>query len=410
MENKDPFKAYNTTAYQPGKDDLAAVGSANFATNNFTEDPTPATQTPSQTHVEASQGLSTSQSDSISTLNQKPLESAGNGLRTQNPENVPYASGPQPVQTFSGNLAASGLQNPQKQPNPALQKHKTRAKTITVIAILTTALVLGIGVAVAWLIIDSGSQAANRPSVPSGPTPEAQVEELAVDDELVQKLYQKFQVAKSPWDDKWRFYVDEDVSKGSSDKYLMLTLASAQLASQGKEQICRGDYMMGDEVILKMDCYTGEDMRQEVREMFGQEIAFTTEDVAGNFCGGYHYDIDNDEFHRVGVGCGGFWPSSVIGKISKAEKIGDDIYIYEKALLQEADGVYRIDSDESGLVAGELIGFISDDLTTGSTEEYEENVRQKTDRYLDENSDIYKWTFTKTADGNYVFTSLEKTE
>lgn len=429
MENRDPLKAYNTTAYQPGKDDLAAVGSANFATNNFTENPTTTTQTPSRTRVEALQSLSTPQPDNISTLNQKPLESAENGPRTQNPPNLPYSSGPQFAQAFHSDSAASGLQNPQKQPNPALQKHKTRAKTITVIAILATALVLGIGVAVAWLIIDGSSQAANRPSTPSGTTPEAQVEELAIDDELVQRLYGQFELAGVGYRTFYHSELNDNpdatlIERGRLEVAMDnagLSDCKATLENGGLQARYSGDLASNwDERQLQevTRCYDAEKVREEYLEIFGaQPDAFVGEDYflpdnpgvnISTAWAGFTvvYSPTYDEFYNTMGGAGA--PATRVRKLIAAERDAEHVYLHEMyAVLgcgpyENGNGTFVekcIGSDEYGYK-------YEWDFSGGerpSDEEVFEALKQLGTRPL-------KWTFTKTADGNYIFTSLEKTE
>ncbi len=237
------------------------------------------------------------------------------------------------------------------------------------------------------------------------------IEELAVDDELVQRLYGRFSVAKNPWDGKWNFYVDKDVTVGKPGRYLILTLAEANLFE--KRQDCRGsyEYEFNDGTVVQLtECYAGEDMRQEIKEMFGEDMVFTEEDIAGTVCGGFQYSSEFDEFHAVGSGCGGTWPASIIGKIVKAERSGDNLFIYEKALLQQEVSLYKISDIDGRLGAGELVddSLVNYDWENGSAEEFNKLQTEKIDEYFEKDSDIFKWTFTKNAEGNYVFAGLER--
>ncbi len=332
-------------------------------------------------------------------LNQNAYGGPGNGLRMENALNQAPEN-----QSMNQNLPKGG------------KSSKKMLIMWVVIAVLAMA-ALGVGI---WALVsqhqtESGDKQQESTEDKDDEQKEEKIEELAVDDTLVQDLYQRFEGAKNPWEGKWNFYVDEEVAKGAPSRYLMMTLAKQRLATLEKQQICKGSYEYtyndGTTVALT-NCYSGEDMRSEIAEMFGQKLDFTAEDVAGTICGGYRYNVDNDEFHEVEIGCGGSWPASIVGKVVKAEKKGDNLYIYEKALMNEATGLYKIDGKNENLT-GEFVGNTIDpnyDLTAGSAEEYQELVRQNTDKFLDSDGDTYKWTFAKNADGEYVFAGLEKIE
>lgn len=305
--------------------------------------------------------------------------------------------------------------------NQELKKTEQKNRKTFIIVIIVALILCAVGAAFA-LIMGSrhkdDDQGTGNPPLGNLVEDEPDITEpeiiaLDVNNELVQELYQRFENAKNPWEGKWNFYIDEDVADGHPSRYMMLTLAKARLSN--REQTCKGDYEFeyNDGTVVSLtQCYSGDEMRQEIKEMFGEEMAFTEEDVAGTVCRGYHYNAENDEFHAVMSGCGGSWPASIVGKVVKAEEIGDVLYIYEKALMQETDGIYKISSDDKENLKGELIGYVADpdyDFTSGSYEEYNELVSKNIDKYLDNSGDTYKWIFAKSIpDGNYVFAGLEK--
>ena len=176
MENKrNPIKSYNTEAFVPegkanlGGEELASNQPAAEMNNNFTQNlatdandgnfvynSAPGLENASQTRPEAPQAPPTPSPDTISTLNTKSLESPTNGLRTQNRDFGPNMAQPTGlVQNPAQNANSTDSSNPANPinsvtsnagfANSAANKHKKRAKGITIIAVLATALILGIG-------------------------------------------------------------------------------------------------------------------------------------------------------------------------------------------------------------------------------------------------------------------------
>lgn len=222
--------------------------------------------------------------------------------------------------------------------------------------------------------------------------PEVRLETLALDDVTVQEIYGNFQHVGVPWDRQWEFYVDENVKVGNPTRYMMLTLAMENLAKRK----CDGSYQyaQNDTVIDLTECYSGADMRAMAKEMFGKDLTLQNGDVAREICGGWTYDANHDEFHEVQVGCGGSWPAAIERALYLAETDGENIYLYEKALLHEELDIYHI--GDVNQMKGELIksNVMSDEIPD----------------LLLERGDKFKWTFTKDAEGNYVFAGLERLE
>lgn len=234
------------------------------------------------------------------------------------------------------------------------------------------------------------------------------VEELAVDDEVVQRLYGNFNGISELFDGWWGFYAD-GVQNGIIDRDKMLLLAGGNLPMG----TCIGEYEYGNGGNVIDGCISGEAVRQKVLEMFGKELELMEDDKIGAMCGGKQYDAANDEFHQVDIGCGGASSSRLSRVLEGAEKSGDDIYLYEKAMLFDELEYYHIAETSSDGVAG-LFGEKIGEYETPPYEDFESNddynewLSSNERNLTNEYGDTFKWTFTKNAEGNYVFAGLER--
>ncbi len=234
------------------------------------------------------------------------------------------------------------------------------------------------------------------------------VEELAVDDEVVQRLYGNVNGISELFDGWWGFYAD-GVQNGIIDRDKMLLLAGGNLPMG----TCIGEYEYGNGGNVIDGCISGEAVRQKVLEMFGKELELMEDDKIGAMCGGKQYDAVNDEFHQVDIGCGGASSLRLSRVLERAEKSGDDIYLYEKAMLFDELEYYHIAETSSDGVAG-LFGDKIGEYETPPYEDFESNddynewLSSNERNLTSEYGDMFKWTFTKNAEGNYVFAGLER--
>jgi len=224
---------------------------------------------------------------------------------------------------------------------------------------------------------------------------------LSIDDELVQKVYRRFERVSFPDENMFSFYADKSSMAGKPDRTLMLYLAKNNVVTR----FCKGEYFDSVGHTRMSTCYSGGEIVDEIAEIFGQNLVLNESDRLGHGCGSWVYDIQNNEFHQeTSAGCGGMDPRRVARKLYAAERDSEHIYLYELAIYIEATAVYHISDGE---LAGTFMGQQSDleietdvrgDALQGDIDEYKNLLEQGT----------FKWTFTKNADGDYIYTSLER--
>lgn len=233
-----------------------------------------------------------------------------------------------------------------------------------------------------------------------------EIEELSVDDELVQRLFNEFSPVTSPWDGKTGFYVQ--ALSGSLSRSMVMNIAFSNVltASDYTSNGCRGNYEFETNNgyhWTATSCYSGEEIRKEIAKLFGFDYTFTENDILTRSCP-FSYDIMNDEFFQTTSGCGGIIPAGVIRENYKAERAAERIYLYEMAAYgsQASDGC---DTELCRLSdTGWNIGI--DGLTVEGIDQMGGLLGYPK---ADEIFDKFKWTFVWNGE-NYVFESLERVE
>lgn len=239
---------------------------------------------------------------------------------------------------------------------------------------------------------------------------EAQLVELSLDDEVVNRVYEGFSHVESAWDDGMLFYVEAlrgGLSRNQIMKMAFYRLQAERFASDdgsGTVNYCRGEHpMVGSEEWLATDCYSGEEMRNEIKKLFGiDDFAFVEGDEAATACR-FPYDAENDEFYQT-KWCGGAASAFLIRKLYKAEKDEDRLYLYEKAVFWttragEEEGFYKLGDDGWNVL---IEGLVWNELGLEQVAEVIDDPRG------DELFDRFKWTFRLDEEGNYVFEGLER--
>lgn len=244
------------------------------------------------------------------------------------------------------------------------------------------------------------------------------IEELAVDDEVVQRLWHNFDIITDPWSQTKHFYIMEGVAQGNVDNMLMTAVALSQLEQKPE---CAGDYTLGEDLeysLSQYGCYDVEALQAKVKEIFGKEIELATGGEILNYinCHGWTLSEENNEIYdSIGPGCGGACTPVIKREIEKAERSGDNIYIYELAYMESCEGIYHLGTEKNtyekegeavlaldSLKLGEAIAQVTEydeyGFPTGTVNP--EGYRNQFDEF--------KWTFTKNAEGNYVFAGLER--
>lgn len=239
---------------------------------------------------------------------------------------------------------------------------------------------------------------------------EAQLVELSLDDEVVNRVYEGFSHVESAWDDGMLFYVEAlrgGLSRNQIMKMAFYRLQAERFASDdgsGTVNYCRGEHpMVGSEEWLATDCYSGEEMRNEIKKLFGiDDFAFVEGDEAATACR-FPYDAENDEFYQT-KWCGGAASAFLIRKLYKAEKDENRLYLYEKAVFWttragEEEGFYKLGDDGWNVL---IEGLVWNELGLEQVAEVIDDPRG------DELFDRFKWTFRLDEEGNYVFEGLER--
>jgi len=319
---------------------------------------------------------------------EKRSETAENGLRNENENNY---------------------QNVFAKP---LQKHQKRMNGIAVAVIVVTLAIAGVAGVLVWDALRQSTQEpveTDKPAVSEvvegeEKPEEPMAEEISIEEPVVQRVYGNFGRIEEIFDGWWDFYIDEGVRNGEISREHMLLLA----ASSGLGNACVGNYEYTTGGKVENACVLGEEVRRKVAEMFGQNIELTEDDKIGSLCGGMIYDVQGDEFHRVGNGCGGGSSSSMGRVLEKAEVSADELYLYEKALLFDAQEYFHFGEDE---IFGEKIGMYDFpyDESLGY-EEYNKRLAEYKKSLTTEYGDEFKWTFRKNEEGNYIFAGLEKVQ
>lgn len=253
------------------------------------------------------------------------------------------------------------------------------------------ALVAGVGI---WLALGHGEERVDTPveeavrELPDGL--------LATNEPLVQELYGQFEI--SPLQG---FYADELLAEASDDN-----------REHGRLEM----------TLNQAGNWTGAAVRAKYREMFGEDVELTEEKYgvatvqnAQFVATGMRFVIYNeevDEFYELG-------PSMVvvgrhIRRLERAEKTGDRVYLYERALTLKCQLGFGTDEKGDQVDKEASCGVLTVAATCGTPEFGWSNSEEKmTDgEVLDEAKNksmgLVRWVFGKNAEENYVFKGLER--
>lgn len=228
--------------------------------------------------------------------------------------------------------------------------------------------------------------------------PKNELIEVAIDDPEVQELYRNLRHIGQAYSSTLDFYTDEGVRKGDVSKTMMLDIALGNSAEKGDK--CKTEHYIESgsesfEVGEVFGCRRGDEAREMIQEIFGKEIKLEDGDATGDYCGAWKYDSASDEFYSPNLGCGGSCLYALGRELKGAERDSGHLYIYETVYggtcqtLNHVNGdlIAEMELDENGVM-----------IKGVDPADYEDQLDQ------------FKWTFTKNAEGNYVFTGLEKVE
>lgn len=277
--------------------------------------------------------------------------------------------------------------------------HRKKVLTLVIGAVIFLAV---IGVAM-WLIVGNRKGEEGKNEVESSTevresdskNSELQDGEVAIDNEIVQKLYGQFEI--SPLQG---FYGDELLSEeisGNTREMGRLEMALNQAAD-----------------------WQGETVRQKYQEMFGEGIVLTVEKYGGaqsdrRLATGEKfvvYNAEKDEFMELEGGTDA--SNSYVRRLERAEKEGDKLYLYERAVVVLCSPDPQFDEDGNQISNGSICGVLTVAATCGtpefswSGEEKPEVDEEILDQVKERGIGLLKWTFEKTPEGNYVFKGIER--
>lgn len=280
----------------------------------------------------------------------------------------------------------------------ALKKADTRGKKTLVAVIALAVLLVVAGVATSIILGGMRDDAENdKQEGNSGAVEEPAVTELSLDDELVQALYGQFEI--SPLQG---FYNDE--------------LLTAEVFDSNPE---RGRLEMA---LNQAENWTAAAVRAKYQEMFGEEVVLTGEKYGEATLaegarwlwttkGAAYYNEEQDEFLELEGGTDG--GGRYIRRLERAEKEGDKVYLYERALTINCRPDPRFDEEGNQIGGGSSCGILTVAATCGTPEfgwsgdeegmTDEEILSEAAGRGLG----LVKWTF-RLVDGRYVYRGMER--
>lgn len=222
----------------------------------------------------------------------------------------------------------------------------------------------------------------------------AEMPDGEVDLGIVQELYGQFEISALQG-----FYEDELLTEiiGDSREHGRLEMALNQAEN-----------------------WTGAAVRAKYQEMFGEEIELSGEKYGGlqsdqRLVTGMKYmvyDEERDEFRELegGTDVGGRY----IRRLERAEKEGNKVYLYERALMVRCQPDPRFDEEGNQIGGGSSCGILTVATTCGTPEfgwtgemegmTDEEILSEVTERGLG----LVKWTFELGEDGSYVYRGMER--
>lgn len=267
--------------------------------------------------------------------------------------------------------------------------------TKVVLGVLAGVVMIGTAGAAVWLAVsrDSGREVITETEVRSVTLAELPDGEVNLD--KVRELYEQFEISALQG-----FYRDE--------------LLTAEVFDSDPE---RGRLEMA---LNQAENWTGATVRAKYQEMFGEEIELSGEKYSGaqgdrGLAAGMKfvvYDEEQDEFRELegGTDTGGRY----IRRLERAEKAGNKVYLYERALTIKCQPDPRFDEEGEQIGGGSSCGILMVAATCGTPDmgwsgddegmTDEEILREAADMGLG----LVRWTFELTEDGRFVYRGMER--
>lgn len=304
-----------------------------------------------------------------------------------------------------------------------LQKHQKRMNGIALAVIMVTLVLVGIAGVIVWDALQQGNQEpvkVDKPVVsevgkeekPEEPKVD-EVREISIEEPVVQEVYEKFKRFPGMYNLGFLgFY--EGINDEQKQNYTMINKAIFEVEPL---ESCRKQYSEYDMEL----CYDVTEVNKKAKELFDRDVVATaaSDSVFGS-CSEYSIYSEDTEEYVVLTGCGGSGPLSLNRWLYKAETNGEELYLYDIATITDVAFM------ETGEYAGRLYYHTDDihlkdenliDLSLDKNEVLasdddvllEGQVAVDPAQFADK-LDMYKWTFRKNDEGNYVFAGLEKVQ
>lgn len=238
---------------------------------------------------------------------------------------------------------------------------------------------------------------------------------LSTGDARVQKLYSYFARLgfASDLGQLADFYQNRGSFSGELSDLAMLDVALANLETERcaiqptddnlmqryENWVGSGDQLPSVELfqaMYNMGCYSGQAVRDKVKEIFGKELQLSDETLASLANPYFGYDAANDEIYSMNLGRGGVFPEFE-RKLLKAERDGERMYLYETVSVMVPG-------------AGSLISIYDKCIMAGNEEADEANGCNAEDYQWQTGQTRFRWVFKRTNAGNYVFEKIERVE
>ncbi len=259
---------------------------------------------------------------------------------------------------------------------------------------------------------------------------EEQLTELAVNDELVQGLYNRFLNLS----DGFNFFYENEFGRSDQAHLTRLGVVLNNMdmvecrvieEDGGLENRYGEDYayLGGDPNVDVTKCFDGGQVREKALELFAELPLFEMAEVVpgspladrtvwsrGAFWG---YDNEADEFYSYGAGIDNNF--RYVRELFRAEKENNHVYLYEKVVSAACYPSGEI--DEVGMAmtvcyVGPVSKGANDETSVEIDYALNESNFSEFESWVDNmgRSDVIdqiKWTFVKNDNGNYVFEKIE---
>jgi len=204
---------------------------------------------------------------------------------------------------------------------------------------------------------------------------EEKPEEVSVD-ENIQNLYQTLRVGMGQYCGIWNYFTTVKVEAKDIPNSIVSSIVLSQFYNKGIINPSNG----------QKDSFTADQVDSEVDRIFGKKYPYQHQTILN-----YQYNNSDRTYREGEAGFGGSCGPTSLDKIVKAEKMGDQLYVYSRVLFHiegDDDTKYYSDYERRQMVTVE---------------------RDASGSALDSSymkGSLYKVTFT-LEDGNYVFASSE---